>query len=670
MALIEIENRVKELRAQLTYHSQRYYEDDAPEISDYEYDMMFAELKSLEEQYPELYDAASPTQRVGGKALDKFEKVVHTARMDSLSDVFSFEEVEDFCQKMKELVDTPSFSVEPKIDGLSVSLIYENGEFVRGATRGDGKVGEDVTLNLKTVKSIPLRLSEPLNLTVRGEVYMPRAVFEKINESRAEEGKALMANPRNAAAGSLRQLDSKITAERKLDIFVFNFQEGSLYSDGRTAETHTQTLDRLAELGFKVLEMRSVAMDADEAIAHINKIGEARESLPYDIDGVVIKIDSLEDRRRIGEGTSTPRWAVAYKFPPEEKETRLLDISIAVGRTGVLTPTAQLEPVRLAGTTVSRATLHNLDFIRERDVMIGDMVCVRKAGDIIPEVVRVNTAARDGSERQFFMPDVCPSCGEPVFFDKNDGAALRCTNGACPAQLSRRIEHFASKGAMNIDGLGPQIVELLLQSDRIKDVADLYSLKVDEVETLERMGRKSAQNLISAIEGSKEAGLARLVYALGIREVGEVAAAALSARFGTLDALSGATKEEICEIENFGEITAEYVVEFFSHPQNIALCKRLVDAGVLAVDTSEPKGDLFAGLSFVLTGTLPTMSRDEASALIKQNGGKVVGSVSKKTDMVLAGEAAGSKLTKAQALGIRIISEEDLLRMIEDGVLL
>ena len=670
MASNEIENRVRELRAQLAYHSQRYYEEDAPEISDYEYDMMFAELKSLEEQYPELYDAASPTQRVGGKALDKFEKVVHTARMDSLSDVFSFEEVEDFCQKMKELVDAPKFSVEPKIDGLSVSLIYENGEFVRGATRGDGKVGEDVTLNLRTVKSIPLRLSEPLNLTVRGEVYMPRAVFEKINEKRAEEGKALMANPRNAAAGSLRQLDSKITAERKLDIFVFNFQEGSLYSDGRTAETHTQTLDRLSKLGFKVLEMRSVAMDANEAIAHINKIGEARESLPYDIDGVVIKIDSLEDRRRIGEGTSTPRWAVAYKFPPEEKETRLLDISIAVGRTGVLTPTAQLEPVRLAGTVVSRATLHNLDFIRERDVMLGDLVCVRKAGDIIPEVVRVNTEARDGSERQFFMPDVCPSCGEPVFFDKNDGAALRCTNGACPAQLSRRIEHFASKGAMNIDGLGPQIVELLLQSDRIKDVADLYSLKVDEVETLERMGKKSAQNLISAIEGSKEAGLARLVYALGIREVGEVAAAALSARFGTLDALAGATKEEICEIENFGEITAEYVVDFFSHPQNIALCKRLVDAGVLAVDTSEPKGDLFAGLSFVLTGTLPTMSRDEASALIKQNGGKVVGSVSKKTDMVLAGEAAGSKLTKAQTLGIRIISEEDLLKMIEDKALL
>ncbi len=670
MASNEIENRVKELRERITYHSKRYYEEDSPEISDYEYDMMFAELKALEEQYPELYDVASPTQRVGGKALDKFEKVVHTARMDSLSDVFSFEEVEDFCSKMSELADAPTFSVEPKIDGLSVSLTYENGEFVRGATRGDGKVGEDVTLNLRTVKSIPLRLSEPLNLTVRGEVYMPHAVFEKINEKRADEGKALMANPRNAAAGSLRQLDSKITAERKLDIFIFNFQEGDLYSDRRAPVTHTETLDRLSELGFKVLEMRNVAKGASAVIDYINKIGEARESLPYDIDGVVIKIDLLEDRRRIGEGTSTPRWAVAYKFPPEEKETKLVDISIAVGRTGVLTPTAQLEPVRLAGTTVSRATLHNLDFIRERDVMIGDIVCVRKAGDIIPEVVRVNTSKRDGSERPFFMPDVCPSCGGAVFFDKNDGAALRCTNGACPAQLSRRIEHFATNGAMDIDGLGPQIVELLLQNGRIKDVADLYSLKAEEVETLERMGKKSAQNLIAAIEESKKAGLARLIYALGIREVGEVAAAALSTRFGTLEALSLASVEEICEIENFGEITAEYVVEFFSHPQNIALCNRLVDAGVLAEDTSEPVGELFAGLSFVLTGTLPTMSRDEAGALIKKNGGKVVGSVSKKTDMVLAGEAAGSKLTKAQSLGIRIISEDDLLSMIENKELL
>ena len=670
MASVEIIDRVKDLREKLAYHSQRYYVYDSPEISDYEYDMMFAELKSLEEAYPELYDANSPTQRVGGKALDKFEKVVHSVKMDSLSDVFSFEEVESFCQKMSDTIDDPSFSVEPKIDGLSVSLIYEKGEFVRGATRGDGKIGEDVTLNLKTIQSIPLRLPEKLDLTVRGEVYMPRAVFESINKKREEEGKPLMANPRNAAAGSLRQLDSKIVAERKLDIFIFNFQEGSLYLDGHAPITHTETLDRLSTLGFKVLPMRQVANSSEKIIDHIDEIGKARDELPYDIDGVVIKIDSLDARRQIGEGTSTPRWAVAYKFPPEEKETRLVDITIAVGRTGVLTPTAILEPVRLAGTIVSRATLHNLDFIRERDIMLGDIVCVRKAGDIIPEVVRANSSLRDGSEKQFFMPDRCPSCGEPVYFDKNDGAALRCTNGACPAQLSRSIEHFASKGAMNIDGLGPQIVELLLQSGRIKDIADLYSLSVEDVETLDRMGKKSAQNLISAIETSKNVGLARLVYALGIREVGEVAAAALSARFGTLEKLSLATAEEICDIENFGEITAEYVVDFFSHPQNIALCKRLEAAGVLVADVSEPVGELFVGKSFVLTGTLPTMSRDEASALIKKNGGKVVGSVSKKTDMVLAGDAAGSKLTKAQSLGIRVISEEELLDMIEKQELL
>lgn len=666
MASNEIKERVSALRESLTYHSRKYYVEDSPEISDYEYDMMFAQLKALEEQFPELYDPASPTQRVGGEALDKFEKVTHTVRMDSLSDVFSFEETEDFCRRMSEELSSVTYSVEPKIDGLSVSLIYENGELVRGATRGDGNVGEDVTLNIRTIQSIPLRLPEPLSLTVRGEVYMPRAVFEDINAKREAQGKPLMANPRNAAAGSLRQLDSRITAERKLDIFIFNFQDGDLYSDGRIPKTHTETLDRLSELGFKVLGMRTVASSAEEVIGHINKIGAARDGLAYDIDGVVVKLDGLDDRRRIGEATSTPRWAVAYKFPPEEKETKLLDVTIAVGRTGVLTPTAILSPVRLAGTTVSRATLHNIDFIRERGIMLGDTVCVRKAGDIIPEVVRANTALRDGSEREFFMPTHCPSCGEPVSFDKNDGAALRCTNSACPAQLSRSIEHFASKGAMNIDGLGPQIVELLLANGKIRDAADLYSLKVEDVETLERMGKKSAQNLVAAIEASKTVGLARLVFALGIREVGEVAAAALAFRFGTLDALSRATAEEISAIENFGEVTADYVVDFFSHPQNIALCKRLEEAGVLTVDNSAPVGDLFAGLSFVLTGTLPTMSRDEASALIKQNGGKTVGSVSKKTDFVLAGEAAGSKLVKAQELGIRIISESDLFSMIEN----
>ena len=666
MASNEIKERVSALRESLTYHSRKYYVEDSPEISDYEYDMMFAQLKALEEQFPELYDPASPTQRVGGEALDKFEKVTHTVRMDSLSDVFSFEETEDFCRRMSEELSSVTYSVEPKIDGLSVSLIYENGELVRGATRGDGNVGEDVTLNIRTIQSIPLRLPEPLSLTVRGEVYMPRAVFEDINAKREAQGKPLMANPRNAAAGSLRQLDSRITAERKLDIFIFNFQDGDLYSDGRIPKTHTETLDRLSELGFKVLGMRTVASSAEEVIGHINKIGAARDGLGYDIDGVVVKLDGLDDRRRIGEATSTPRWAVAYKFPPEEKETKLLDVTIAVGRTGVLTPTAILSPIRLAGTTVSRATLHNIDFIRERGIMLGDTVCVRKAGDIIPEVVRANTALRDGSEREFFMPTHCPSCGEPVSFDKNDGAALRCTNSACPAQLSRSIEHFASKGAMNIDGLGPQIVELLLANGKIRDAADLYSLKVEDIETLERMGKKSAQNLVTAIEASKTVGLARLVFALGIREVGEVAAAALASRFGTLDALSRATAEEISAIENFGEVTADYVVDFFSHPQNIALCRRIEEAGVLTVDISAPVGDLFAGLSFVLTGTLPTMSRDEASALIKQNGGKTVGSVSKKTDFVLAGDAAGSKLVKAQELGIRIISESDLLSMIEN----
>ena len=662
----KIIERVEKLRRELNYHAQRYYVYDAPEISDYEYDMMYAELKRLEEENPSLYDPNSPTQRVGGKALDKFEKVTHTARMDSLADVFSFEETEDFCAKMSDALGAPSYSVEPKIDGLSVSLSYENGQFVRGATRGDGVVGEDVTQNLRTVQSIPLTLSEPLTLTVRGEVYMPRAVFEDINAKREAEGKALMANPRNAAAGSLRQLDSKITAERRLDIFVFNFQEGSLYLDGHAPTSHTETLDRLSELGFKTLAMRTVASSYDEVAAHIRRIGDARDTLAYDIDGVVIKLDSLDERREIGEGTNTPRWAVAYKFPPEEKETKLLDVSIAVGRTGVLTPTAELSPVRLAGTTVSRATLHNIDFIRERGIMLGDTVVVRKAGDIIPEVVRANISARDGSEREFYMPTHCPSCHEPVFFDKDDGAALRCTNSACPAQLSRSIEHFASKGAMNIDGLGPQIVELLLSNKLISDVADLYSLEVSQIETLERMGTKSAQNLVSAIEASKSAGLARLIYALGIRNVGEVAAAALADRFGTLDELTVASVEQIAELEDFGQITAECVVNFFSHPQNVALCQRLKEAGLITVNTNEPKGEILAGLSFVLTGMLPTMSRDEASELIKRAGGKVVGSVSKKTDYVVAGEAAGSKLTKAQSLGIKIISEEELLELLKD----
>jgi len=659
-----IYDEIISLREQIAYHSNRYYNLDSPEISDYEYDMMYNRLLTLEAEHPEYYDSTSPTLRVGGKALDKFEKVTHNARMDSLSDVFSFEELEAFINKVSESEGTPAYSVEPKIDGLSVSLRYENGVFVEGATRGDGVVGENVTANLRTVRSIPLKLNEPLSLTVRGEVYMPRATFNKINEEREAAGKPLMANPRNAAAGSLRQLDSKITAQRKLDIFVFNFQEGNLYSDGTVPKTHTETLKRLRELGFVTLEYTTVANNAADIIAHIKKIGEARDDLAYDIDGVVVKIDELSVRQSLGEGTSTPKWAVAYKFPPEEKQTVLEDITIAVGRTGVLTPTAVLSPVRLAGTTVSRAALHNLDFIRERDIMLGDTVTVRKAGDIIPEVLCAHPEKRNGHERVFNMPTHCPSCGEPVSRDE-DMAAVRCTNSACPAQLSRSIEHFASKDAMNIDGLGPQVVDLLLENEIIKDVADLFTLRPEEISSLERMGEKSANKLISAIEKSKSAGLERLIFALGIRNIGAVAAAALAARYGTLEACMNATFDELVAIEDFGAITAQCVVEFFSHEQNRELCERLISLGLYTECTAVKASSIFDSKTFVLTGTLPTMKRDEAAALIKANGGKVSSSVSKKTDFVVAGDDAGSKLQKARELGVTVISEAELLEMIK-----
>ncbi|MBQ7384581.1 MAG: NAD-dependent DNA ligase LigA [Clostridia bacterium] len=660
----EIRAEAERLQRELRYHAERYYVYDSPEISDYDYDMMYARLLALETEYPELTTPDSPTQRVGGKALDKFDKVTHAVKMNSLSDVFSYDEIREFCERVSQSIPDAEYSVEPKIDGLSVSLKYEGGIFVQGATRGDGDVGEDVTQNLKTVYSVPLSLGKPLDLTVRGEVYMPRGVFEKINEKREKEGKALMANPRNAAAGSLRQLDSKITAERKLDIFVFNFQAGDIYEDGKAPLLHSETLDTLSSLGFKTLEETTLTRSVDGIIEHIERLGARRDSLAYDIDGVVIKLNKLSDREIMGEGTNTPKWAVAYKFPPEEKETTLEDITIAVGRTGVLTPTAVLSPVRLAGTTVSRATLHNLDFIRERDIKLGDTVVVRKAGDIIPEVVRTIPERRDGSEREFNMPTVCPSCGEPVFRDEGEGVAIRCTNASCPAQLSRSIEHFASKGAMNIDGLGPQIVELLLDAGLIKNVADLYSLRAEDIEGLDRMGKKSAANLIKSIENSKSAGLERLIYSLGIRNIGEIAAAALAAHFKTLDGCFDATVEELCQLPDFGEITALCVVDYFSHPQNRELCARLKEAGLVTEAVAKQASSGFAGLTFVLTGTLPTMSRDEASALIKTNGGKVSGSVSGKTDYVVAGDAAGSKLTKAQQLGVKIISEEELLGMI------
>ncbi len=656
--------RAEQLRKELEYHSKQYYVYDNPIISDYEYDKLYYELVHLEEDYPELDDPASPTHRVGGKALDKFEKVTHTARMDSLSDVFSYDELGDFVRRVHELLPDAPFSVEPKIDGLSVSLRYVGGVLTQGATRGDGVVGEDVTSNIKTIFDIPLTLPEPLDLVVRGEVYMSRAVFERLNAKREAEGTALLANPRNAAAGSLRQLDPNVTAQRALSIFVFNFQEGSLYPDGHTPETHTETLNRLAELGFTTLQETTVCATHSDIVAHVESLGAKRDDLAYDIDGVVIKLDRLADRVRMGEGTNTPKWAVAYKFPPEQKITKLESVTVAVGRTGVLTPTANLAPVRLAGTTVSRATLHNLDFIRERDIHLGDYVTVQKAGDIIPEVVCAHPEKRDGTEIPFVMPTVCPSCGEPVFREEGE-VAVRCTNAACPAQLSRGIEHFASKDAMDIDGLGPQIVESLIRADLIRDPADLYSLKAEQVANLERMGEKSAKNLIDAIEKSKQAGLERLLFALGIRNIGAVAAAALAARFGTLEATMEATVEDLCAIPDFGEITALCVVNYFSHEQNRALCRRLADAGLVTTSTAAPTSDRYAGKTFVLTGTLPTMSRDEASALIKAQGGKVSGSVSKKTDFVVAGEAAGSKLTKANELGVTVIDEATLLEMLK-----
>lgn len=655
--------RIQYLRKTLSYHAKRYYVLDDPEISDFEYDRLYAELLALEEAHPEYFDPTSPTQRVGGKPLSKFEEVTHTVQMNSLSDVFEYSEIAEFILRMEQVVEHPVFSVEPKIDGLSVALTYENGALVRGATRGDGTVGEDVTQNIKTINSIPLTIDAPLSFCLRGEVYMPRKVFYALNEEREASGQQLLANPRNAAAGSLRQLDPKVCADRRLDIFIFNLQEGDIYGNGEAPVSHSDTLDTIRELGFTTLRDRIKATSYEEIIGHIEKLGAMRDELPYDIDGVVIKIDTLSDRVKIGEGTKTPKWAVAYKFPPEEKQTKLTDITIAVGRTGVLTPTAVLEPVRLAGTSVSRATLHNLDFIRERGIMLGDTVTVRKAGDIIPEVLCAHPERRDGTEVEFFMPTHCPSCGEPVSRDEGDGAAIRCTNSSCPAQLSRSIEHFASKGAMNIDGLGPQIVNALLENKLISNCADLYTLSSDDVAKIDRMGKKSAQNLIDSIANSKSAGLERLIFALGIRNIGEVAAAALAQKYKTLDALMHATRDELCDIQDFGEITADCVIEFFSHEQNIALCRRLEELGLNVRSTFVQLDARFEGLTFVLTGTLPSMSRDAASKMIKDRGGKVAGSVSKKTSFVLAGEDAGSKLTKAQSLGVTVIDEAEFLKM-------
>ena len=655
---------ISELRKKIDRAAKLYYTEDNPEITDYEYDMMMRRLYELETLFPELVTEDSPTRRVGGKVLDKFEKVIHDVKMGSLSDVFSFGEAEDFLRKSADVLGyEPYFSVEPKIDGLSVSLEYRDGKFVRGSTRGDGITGENVTENLKTIKTIPLSLPDEIPfLEVRGEVYMPKKSFAKLNAECEENGKTPFANPRNAAAGSLRQLDPKIAAKRGLDIFIFNIQR----CEGKTFLSHTEGLDYLEKEGFHVIPERKKIKGAFNITERIKELGEKRGKLSYDIDGVVIKADIIAERETLGENINTPKWAVAYKFPPEQQKTKVTDITAQVGRTGVLTPKAILTPVKIAGSTVSAATLHNIDFITEKDIRIGDTVILQKAGDIIPEVVSVCKDMRTGKEMPYQFPKYCPSCGEPVYRDA-DEAATRCTNSACPAQIERNIEHFASRDAMNIEGMGPAVVKSLISAGLVKDISDLYSLKTEEVEPLERMGKKSAEKLILSIENSKSRGLDKLIYALGIRNIGEKAAKSLASHFEDIENLFSATKEELVSIEDFGEVTADDVINFFSHSQTKELVEKLKSAGVKTKYEKEKKGDILGGLTFVLTGTLPTLSRSEAGKIIESYGGKCVSSVSKNTDFVLAGDAAGSKLTKAEALGIKIIDEDGLMKMINEG---
>lgn len=649
---------IEKLRKELEYHSKLYYENDAPEISDYEYDMMFRRLKELETKHPEYQSISSPTNRVGGNALAKFAKVEHTVRLGSLQDVFTFDELSLFIDGIDS---GDEYSVEYKIDGLSVALTYNNGKLVLGATRGDGNIGENVTENLLTVHNVPRSIPYKGHIVVRGEVYMSKETFQKLNKEREARGESLFANPRNAAAGSLRQNDSNITKERELDIFIFNVQEADI-----NFITHKESLDFLSSLGFTVIPDTKIARNKDEIINAINDFGEKRPTLPFDIDGAVIKMNSIARRIETGENTSTPKWAVAYKYPPERKETILEDIQINVGRTGVLTPIAFLSPVYIAGTTVSKATLHNEDFIKDRDIRIGDSVIIQKAGDIIPEIVSVNNKKRDGNQMIFSFPTVCPSCGEPVFREEGQ-AFVRCTNAKCPAQALMNIVHFVSKEAMNIDGLGPSIISQLYNNGMICDVADLYSLNVQQLSELDRMGETSAQNIISAIEASKSNGLSTLLCSLGIHQVGSIAAVSIAKKFGNIEKLFEVTEEELTEIKDIGSITAKNVINYFSHPQTRELINKLNKYDVvLSYIGKTNDSEIFAGKTFVLTGTLPTMTRDEASDLIKRNGGKVSSSVSKNTSFVLAGEEAGSKLIKAKDLGVDIITEDELRLMIDE----
>ncbi len=660
----QIKDKIEELRKTLTQYGYEYYVLDTPTVSDFEYDAKMRELIELENENPEFNSPDSPTQRVGGEVSEGFAEVTHTVQMQSLADVFSKEELFEFDERVRSAlgVDSVEYVTEMKIDGLSVSLEYENGLFTRGSTRGNGFVGEDITQNLKTIQSIPLKLNEAIPyLEVRGEVYMPQKSFIKLNEQREASGQPLFANPRNAAAGSLRQLDSKIAAERKLDIFVFNVQR----VEGKELTNHRQSLDWLADLGFKIIPGNQTFDGISAAYQEVQRIGENRGNLTFDIDGSVIKVNSFAQREILGTTSKTPKWAAAYKFPAEQQKTKLLDVVLQVGRTGVVTPNAVLEPVRIAGSTVSRATLHNIDNIKSKDIRIGDTVVIEKAGDIIPAVVKVIKEDRCGTEVEFNMPENCPVCGEKLI--REDGeAAVRCTNSNCPAQQLRSIIHFVSKPAMDIDGLGASIIEQLLDEKLIADSADLYRLKYDDIIKLDRFAEKSAMNLINSISESKSRGLDRLLFGLGIRMIGSRAAKILAERYGNIDALMAATREELSDIPEIGEKMSESIVEYFKQDKSRELVNRFKELSVSTEYTSTVASDILSGKTFVLTGTLPTLKRSEAKSMIESNGGKVSGSVSKKTDYVVAGEEAGSKLDKANALGITVITEEELIKLLNN----
>jgi len=656
---MDYRGEIKELREKLNENARLYYTLDASTMSDYEYDRLYRRLQELEAAHPEEITPDSPTQRVGDAVLNDFAEVRHPVPLESLEDVFDGDEVKGFLSKVLETLPRAEYSVEPKVDGLSVALEYRDGQFYQGATRGDGRVGEDVTGNLRTVRSIPKNLPEKLpRLIVRGEVYMARSVFDRINEELELEGKPLLANPRNAAAGSLRQKDPKVCAKRQLDIAVFNLQ----LVEGRSFATHSETLDYLREQGFPVIP-HSVLRDPEEILEQIQKLGDNRMDFPYDIDGAVVKLNNLSDRAILGSTAKCPKWAVAYKYPPEQKESRVADIVVQVGRTGVLTPKAVLEPVRLAGTTVTNATLHNQDYITEKDIRIGDTVVVQKAGEIIPEIVSVVKEKRPEGTEPYHLPYKCPVCGAAVLRDP-DGAAVRCTGAECPAQLLRNMIHFASRDAMDIDGVGPAVLQQLIESGLVTNPADLYDLRAEQMEGLDRMGKKSAQNAVDAIARSKENDLWRLIFALGIRQVGAKAAKILATHFGSMDGLRRATAEELTEIDDVGAVTADYITRWMQSDQAADLLARLQKAGVNMECHQELVDRRFAGMTFVLTGALTRFTREEAGEMIELRGGKVSSSVSKKTTYVVAGENAGSKLKKAGELGVSVLSEEDFLAII------